>query len=99
MRRANAQNREESLSKMLSRLAIYAALFFTGAWLLFYAERLQKHLTIFHERRKRTHLASNFFLKATALDYELFLRLFGGLMVVLALVLVTRTVLDPHLWN
>lgn len=84
---------------MLLRLAIDAGLFFVGAWFCFYAERLQKHVTLFHERSKRTHLASNFFLKATAVDYELFLRVFGGVLMALALFLVIQTVLEPHYWR
>lgn len=84
---------------MLIRLAMHGVLFLVGVWFLFYAERLQKHLTLFHERRKRTHLASNFFIRATAVDYELFLRVFGGLLIALALYLLVQTVLDPHQWR
>jgi len=84
---------------MLLRLSIHTALFVLGVWLLFYAERLQKYVTLFHERRKRTHLASNFFLKATALDYELVLRILGGGLAAVALLLVIRVILEPQLWR
>ena len=84
---------------MVLHFAICAGLFLVGAWLLFYAERLQKYATLFHERRKRTHLASNFFLKATRLNYELMLRFIGGFLMALALFLVIRIAADPMNWR
>ncbi len=69
-------------------------LFPLGAWLLFYGERVQKRITSFHDKQKRTFRASPFFLHVTAINYEAPIRLVGGLLILASLVLITLAVLE-----
>ncbi|MDH7502235.1 MAG: hypothetical protein QHJ82_05900 [Verrucomicrobiota bacterium] len=76
---------------MLSRITLCALLLFGGSWLLFYAERIQLRINVHHEALKRTSKASRLRLRVTSANYELWLRITGGLMILLFLVLLVDT--------
>lgn len=65
-----------------------------GAWLLFYGERVQKRITSFHDKQKRTFRASPFFLHVTAFNYEAPIRLTGALLILASLILITLAALE-----
>lgn len=65
-----------------------------GAWLLFYSERLQRRITSYHDKQKRTFRASPLFLRITEFNYEGVLRLVGGLLILASLVLIALAVLE-----
>jgi hypothetical protein len=76
---------------MLSRITLCVLLLFGGSWLLFYSERIQLRINAHHEALKRTTKASRFRLRLTSANYELWLRIIGGLMILLFLAVIIDT--------
>lgn len=79
---------------MILRVIICAALLSGGAWLLFYAERIQVRVNVYHEGLKRSRRASRLFLKVTSRNYELATRFLGATLILLFLVLAVLTAIE-----
>lgn len=76
---------------MFLRIILGALLLFGGCWLLFYAERIQVRINAIHEGLKRTSKASKLRLRLTSANYELWLRMMGGLLLLLFFALLIET--------
>jgi len=76
---------------VITRFILGAILLFGGSWLLLYAERIQLRLNVRHEEMKRGPDASRWRLRMTSMNCELPLRLLGGFLVVLFLLVVLDT--------
>ncbi|MBM3878610.1 MAG: hypothetical protein FJ387_02670 [Verrucomicrobia bacterium] len=72
---------------MLAKVLSSALILVVALWCLLFSERLQRRITMFHEDLKRSPHASRLFLQVSSLNFELFLRGLGMVLLVVFIAL------------